>query len=141
MEIKLLSTPSEQIARDILSGKLPPETYDLEVLEWLYELDPSLTAYRIEDKNGNSARVNFRYEEIGIALERRIEVRPLEQSAKNAIAPQVIQKKLCDYCGYHDIGYNTELHVTEHFCNQAFREGKIKNREIAQDCPYYSPNN
>lgn len=48
MEIQLLASNAKQIAQDILDGKLPPETNDLEVLEWLLELDQELTAYRLD---------------------------------------------------------------------------------------------
>lgn len=78
MEVKLLATPAEQIAEDIMSGKSPPETYDLEVIQVLYGRDPTLTCYRIDDKYGTVRRVEYDNEDVGIALGQRIEMRGYE---------------------------------------------------------------
>jgi hypothetical protein len=86
MEIKLIPSQSKQIAEDILKGVLPPETGDLEVVYWLSEFDPSLTAYRIDEFNQNGGgdrrldepvKVVFSTEQIKIALENDIEMRPI----------------------------------------------------------------
>ncbi len=86
MEIKLISSQSKQIAEDILKGILPPETGDLEVIQWLSELDPELVVYRIDEFNQNGGgdrqldepvKVVFSAEQIKIALENHIEVRPI----------------------------------------------------------------
>jgi hypothetical protein len=86
MIIKLLPPQAKQIAEDILEGLLPPETSDLEVISWLLRLDPELTVYRIDEftQNGGGDRrlsiptkVQFSPREILIALENRIEMRPI----------------------------------------------------------------
>jgi hypothetical protein len=79
MRIKLLPTPAKQIAQDILSGVLPPETYDLEVIAWLSELDPNLEVYRIEDRDTEFKDVVFWSRQVKIALENQIEMRPIER--------------------------------------------------------------
>jgi hypothetical protein len=78
MRIKLLPTPAKQIAQDILSGVLFPETYDLEVIAWLSELDLNLEFYRIEDRGIDSKEVVFWSCQVKIALENQIEMRPIE---------------------------------------------------------------
>ena len=45
MRSELLPTSAKQIAEDILSGILPPETGDREVIAWLSKLDPELAVY------------------------------------------------------------------------------------------------
>lgn len=86
MEIKLIPSQAKQIAKNILKGVLPPETGDLEVVYWLSELDPSLTAYRVDEFNQNGGgdrrldepvKVVFSAEQIKIALENHIEMRPV----------------------------------------------------------------
>ena len=83
MRIKLLPTPAKQIAKDILSGVLPPETYDNEVVAWLSKLDPELEVYRIDgfSTNGGGDRrqveIEFSANQIKIALENGIAMRPI----------------------------------------------------------------
>lgn len=86
MQIKLLPSSAKQIAEDILNGTLPPEISDLEVIQWLSQLDPELTVYRIDEFNQNGGggqrldtpvRVEFTAVQVKIALENNIEMRPI----------------------------------------------------------------
>jgi hypothetical protein len=72
MEIKLIPLHCEQIAEDILSGKLPPETNSFDALECLYHLDPALTMYRYDRKYGKLRRVNYSHEDIEVLIDQRL---------------------------------------------------------------------
>ena len=78
MRIKLLPSQAEAIARDIWSGKLPPETSECEVIEALWQIaekeGAQIECFRESDG------VVFDHDQVAIALERGIEMRPTVQT-------------------------------------------------------------
>ena len=74
MRINLLPSQANAIARDIWEGKLLPVTSDLEVIEALWQIADDAGG-EIECFRG-SDKVVFDHDQIAIALERGIEMRP-----------------------------------------------------------------
>ena len=74
MRINLLPSQANAIARDIWDGVLPPEASDLEVIEALWQI-AAAAGGKIECFRGSDGVV-FDHDQIAIALERGIEMRP-----------------------------------------------------------------